>query len=246
MSEEHIYQFNDKLLHHHEKEVLASALFMSKWDEDILSGLRCGSCWLRRYDCYCNYVSQRKLSLEAACYSKVDVHVYMYYHYKEIGRSANTAHLLELLLPNSKITRLIYGFNIEKEKTMIEMIVTEIKSRNIKTCILYPTKTSKLLSEWMHVNNMNKFESSRDSESCCNREINTKMNIIALDGTYGQAETQFKYLKKMLKLASISHMPLVKLDLKNGYCMSMMTGLMSQVGKGIENEHDFIYHIFND
>lgn len=241
MTDQSIIHLNDRFLYHHEKEIVASALVLSKWDKDILSGLRCGKCWLRYYDCYCNYISQRKVSLDLICNSKLLVHIFIYYHYKEIGRSANTAHLLELLIPHSKITRLIYGYDLEKEKAMIEMIIDESKSFNIKTCILYPTKTSELLSKWITANNIRKFEANSSCDNN-NYDNNTTINIIALDGTYGQAETQFKYLKKILLLANVNPIPVVKLDLENGYCMSMMTGLMSQVGKGISYYHILLYH----
>ena len=209
MTEQSILQLNDKLLFHHEKEILASALIVSKWDKDISSGLRCGKCWLRFYDCYCNYISQRKVTLDLTLNSKLLVHIFIYYHYKEIGRSANTAHLLELFIPNSKITRIIYGYDIQKEKAMIEMIIDESKNLNVKTCILYPTKTSELLSKWITVNNISKFDASnnRNNNSCDN---NATINIIALDGTYGQAETQYKYLKKILLQANVNPIPLVK------------------------------------
>ena len=239
---EHVIDLNDNLFYHHEKEITASSLIISEWDKDILSGLRCSSCWLRSYDCYCGYISQRRLSLESLCKDNIHVHIFMYYHYKEIGRSANTAHLLELLLPNSKITRIIYGSDLQKEKAMIELLLTENKCHNVKTCILYPTKSSELLSNWIKISNIDKFKNSyNDKDYENNYENDSKINIIALDGTYGQAETQYKYVKKILTLANIFPIPVVKLDLEKGYCMSMMTGLMSQVGKG---NYMYIVYLF--
>ena len=75
---------------------------------------RCDKCWLRRYNCYCksfddirhciNEISSGKNAEIIQTGQSIHVlpDVFMYYHYSEIGRSANTAHVLEALLSPSE------------------------------------------------------------------------------------------------------------------------------------------------
>lgn len=78
---------------------------------------RCERCWLRLYDCHCDSISRirEEISKSADEEQQFDVRnvtnssaeveisltVCMYYHYSEIGRSANTAHFFEAILNDS-------------------------------------------------------------------------------------------------------------------------------------------------
>ena len=55
---------------------------------------------------------------------------------------------------------------------------------------------------------------------------------VALDGTYGNAARQWKYLRQSLEqLDSKVPLPVVKLDLELGRCNSAVAGIMHQPGK---------------
>jgi DTW domain-containing protein YfiP len=75
------------------------------------------------------------------------VKVCMYYHYQEIGRSANTAHLFGALCP-SATESIIFG-DVAKEQQLVREIKREYDEGEPITCILYPDRSAVLLSEWI-------------------------------------------------------------------------------------------------
>ena len=72
----------------------------------------------------------------------------MYYHYQEIGRSANTAHLMQAVCPHTNFSHLILG-DTESEIQLINEIIDENVRNEPMTCVLYPSKDAILLSEWI-------------------------------------------------------------------------------------------------
>ena len=75
---------------HHELTDLAYRFHIEKWSESISTN-RCPDCWLRKYECFC-YSIKENIDLSPPIGK-----VIIYYHFKELGRSCNTAHLLPLI-----------------------------------------------------------------------------------------------------------------------------------------------------
>jgi hypothetical protein len=84
----------------------------------------------------------------------------MYYHYQELGRSANTAHLMEAVCPSNHFERVVFG-DTEAEKKLVQDIITETLNDEPVTCVLYPSRDAILLSDWI----------KQRPESCKNKPI---------------------------------------------------------------------------
>ena len=84
----------------------------------------------------------------------------MYYHYQELGRSANTAHLFEAVCPTKNFEKVIFG-DTQAEIQLVNDIVKEINDDEPVTCVLYPSKDAVLLSDWI----------KQRPESCKNKPI---------------------------------------------------------------------------
>lgn len=84
----------------------------------------------------------------------------MYYHYQELGRSANTAHLMEAVCPSNHFERVVFG-DTEAEKKLVQDIITETLNDEPITCVLYPSRDAILLSDWI----------KQRPESCKNKPI---------------------------------------------------------------------------
>ncbi len=103
----------------------------------------------------------------------------MYYHYLELGRSANTAHVFEALCPD--ITDpLIFAAENDRELQLISEIKSEFEKNEPSTVILYPTPDAMFLSDWL----------KQRPESCKDKPV----RLVALDGTYPCARRQLRYL----------------------------------------------------
>ena len=108
----------------------------------------------------------------------------MYYHFQEIGRSANTGHLLEMLSPQSSCAPLVFG-DEESESKLIDEMVLEHAENRVATCVLYPSSDAASLAEWAASN-------KRTNNVCDNGGgVNNVgagdfvgVRMIALDGTY--------------------------------------------------------------
>ena len=72
----------------------------------------------------------------------------MYYHYQELGRSANTAHLFEAVCPNGNYERLIFGDTLG-EISLVQDMIKESREGKLMTCVLYPSNDAILLSDWI-------------------------------------------------------------------------------------------------
>lgn len=143
---------------------------MGTWDASInVTKHRCGRCWLKTPQCYCSALAERSIKYPMTNRSNV----ILYYHFKEIGRSANTGHILPILAPSwcSTVT-----FAEQKgDHDLIDMIKREQDEGVANTCILYPERGAPTLTEWL---------ASRPPGSA------ERVNIVALDGTYPQAVQQ--------------------------------------------------------
>jgi len=203
---------------------------MRRWHDsiDAQTGHRCPRCWLRSYECYCQELRgklQGKGMSEVAI-EKADVCIY--YHFLEVGRSANTGHLMQQLAPSA--TSSIVFANAPEEDQLVEEIVREYQQGDVRTCIMYPSTDAVLLSEWMA--NRTNNSSNRSSSSSCSSSSTTKRpaRLVALDGTYKTAVRQIKHLQKCLAAAGVP-MPVVKLDLDEKGCRSAVYGMMNQPDK---------------
>lgn len=97
----------------------------------------------------------------------------MYYHYQELGRSANTAHIFEAVCPSKNFERVVFG-DTEAEKKLVQDIITETINEEPVTCVLYPSKDAIFLSDWI----------KQRPESCKNKPIRYFYHPLALHFVY--------------------------------------------------------------
>lgn len=143
---------------------------MGVWSSSVnVSKHRCGNCWLKTGQCHCAVLSERRKKISAT----KRANVILYYHYKEIGRSANTGHILPILAPSWCST--VTFAEQRGDHDLIETIKKEQDEGVANTCILYPDRDAPTLTEWL---------ASRPPGS------SERVNIVALDGTYPQAVQQ--------------------------------------------------------
>lgn len=227
-------------------------------DNPDLQGGRCERCWTRKAQCYCTHLAeQRKVYAPVAPEAPDAINplsikgceVIMYYAPKELGRTPNTAHLFEELLPYCT-RRIIIGDEMEEQKLIAEM-VQEYRDGKPRTCIMYPTADAQLLSHWSEKAKA-LWAASSDSTgtgSTLNgqHQPDLPIRLIALDGTYSCAGRLYKHLHRCMTVAlagpgadksanpigpnGLNVVPVVKLDLADGGCRSAMAGIMQQPGK---------------
>lgn len=206
---------------HHECVQKAYRAAVEWWKEETSSGRRCRSCWLREYECFCPQTTIIKENLRNF-QEQVAVRMCIYYHFQEIGRSANTAHVFEAIysspLPDtikSSCEVILFG-DINAESKLIDEMNEEQESNCLQTCVLYPTNTAVSLNEWL---------ANRSDEA-----KSKPVRIVTLDGTYPQADRQWRHLARALELVHGKQLPLVKLDLVSGTVPSALLGIQSQPG----------------
>jgi DTW domain-containing protein YfiP len=223
---------------HHEMNRRSFAIKTAWWQEQTATGFRCPVCWLRHYECFCEAINARRQHYNAPEYALQHVQVLMYYHYQELGRSANTAHLLEALCPPAAFEKIVYGDTVAEQRLVAEMHAEALRGEQ-RTVVLYPSADAILLSDWM--------KTHRPPPSSSSSPL--PVRLVALDGTYAQASRQWKFLQKSLALLStpphscpsapsssssssiLPSLPVVKLDLEAGQCHSALAGIMHQPGK---------------
>ena len=195
------YEYGAYIDHHKiTKEAYTNALRLWEEGKANINCPRCHKCWLRTYECYCHNVTSRSDA------TMNNVRITMYYHYQELGRSANTAHVLSMLMPD-KCEDLIFG-DIVGEKKLVDSIKREQDSGNLETCILYPLNDCPTIAEW---------KASR-------KNPNGPLRIVAIDGTYSHAVRQVKHLQHLL---GETYLPVVRLQLE-GHTRSAVAGIMRQ------------------
>lgn len=201
-------------VNHHETLHQSYKAKMEWWrNETDVEKRRCKVCWLRVHQCYCDVLNEKRAKYEAWA-PKPDINVCIYYNSIEIARTANTAHSLEATCPwicNS----IVYG-DFESEKALLDDMEAEHRENRPQTCIMFPSKDAKLLSEWM---------GARPVE-----HSDKPIRLVMLDGTFPGASRQAKYLMNCCAVRGIPA-PLVKLDLEGDACKSAVAGMMYQPGK---------------
>jgi DTW domain-containing protein YfiP len=130
---------------HHELTLKTYRLSTTEYAASVANGSRCGSCWLRHYDCFCSYLLSRQQFYQHIL--PPSLRVTIYYHPKELMRSANTIHILSTLCPAISNT-IVFG-DVINESNLIEMILDEQDQNSRHTCILYPSPDSVLLPLWL-------------------------------------------------------------------------------------------------
>ena len=218
----------DQILRHHEKTGISYSAKIEWWKDEIESGRRCCRCWLRKYECFCSKISKMKLDL-SKFQEKISTRMCIYYHYQELGRSANTAHLYEAIFNSqngnenlsestihSSCETLRFG-DYDKEMEFLRELNEEQENNCPVTCVLYPSSKSIPLSEWM---------AARPVSTTQNRSV----RLVVLDGTYPQASRQFKYLSHAFQLLYQKEVPVVRLDLGDTPVRSALYGIQSQPG----------------
>ncbi len=197
------------------------------WAQEVASGTRCGVCWLRDYDCYCGNIPplREKFHQDIVDVEEVlEIHVefLLYYHYLEIGRSANTAHLLQALLsalPQEKYVKVVPKFvptvkqlilvDVEEESRFWEGVYQEaqkpLHERDAFTSVLYPCRHSVPLSQWLNENqilqsgysptSLSDITDAVKGEGC---QVNRRKTVrfVLLDGTYSTAAKIARYLEQ--------------------------------------------------
>ena len=197
---------------HHSSVIVSAKNKLRSWQEKVEVGpddeknytehasthCRCSTCWLKRHQCYCSFGSFRRdyyaTKLETE-YSNCEIIIY--YHYQEIGRSANTAHVFQMLCPSITST-LLYG-DVEAEGKLFREMKEESESgAGLRTCVLYPGTNAVRLDTWIaqqeklnrRMDGPIQAEAGQQAVSgtgCSGRFSNhSKYRIIALDGTYSQ------------------------------------------------------------
>lgn len=194
---------------HHAEVVKNMQATVSRWE----SGGRCSRCWLRSYDCYCTTLDERAREYEAQIV-EMNVDVVMYYYFLEVGRSGNTGHVLERLLPE-RCSSLVFGEE-DKEQELVNTMIDEHKRGVIDTVVLYPSSDALLLSEFV--------EKRRTSASA---HLAKNVRLVALDGTYSTARRQCRWLESVLGQAGVP-LPVAKLDLSENGCPSIFLGVQQQ------------------
>lgn len=201
-------------VNHHETLHISYSEKIKWWhNETDIEKRRCKACWLRTSQCFCS-VLHKKRDVYEAWTPKPNINVCIYYNSIEIARTANTAHSLEVTCP-SICNSLVYG-DLENEVKLLDDIQREYEEGQPQTCIMFPSNSAMLLSEWMQAR----------PATCTDKPI----RLIMLDGTFPGASRQAKYLMGCCAVRGIPA-PLVKLDLEGGACKSAVAGMMYQPGK---------------
>ena len=176
---------------HHEKTRASYSGFLHAWHRKIDEG-RCAGCWLRSYDCCCeSYLLGRQKLYESLGAQSVDFLIY--YHFRELGRSANTAHVLELLL---QCPTIVYGDHV-KELALAAEIRQEVQEGRQRTVVLYPSSEALSLSQW--------FQSSSGGDCERNKGPCSNPRFVLLDGTYSDARKMVKHLQHLLAMDGTKH-----------------------------------------
>ena len=180
---------NEYIGGHHEKTI-ASYLKAAEYCVKTFTSHRCPQCWLIRNHCFCSKLFARHSFYENEGLIFNNVKVTIYYHFKEVGRSANTAHILPLLLPRYCDT-LLFG-DVVAEEAFFSKIRSELNAGVNTTCFLYPTADAPFISDWM-LSARARRSVDTDSEgytaaaAVANDTDRKIANIVILDGTYSQA-----------------------------------------------------------
>ena len=221
-------------LGHHPKFLESYRIKLEAWgeaQERTNDTRRCGRCWLRCYQCYCTKLDERA-ELYGSSLRLVNSSILNYYGFKEIGRSPNTAHVMDELLPYAS-SRLIFG-DLSSEDKLIDELCEEYTNHRIRSCILYPSDDAKVVSDWRieteeyNAQGDTPFELGKEEEG---ESSKSRYRLISLDGTYSDARKMFHYLCLRLKARGVP-IPVVKLDLgEEGFIKSAYLGIMHQPGR---------------
>ncbi len=194
---------------------------------------RCERCWTRKFQCYCSVLQESK-DKKSASREDLNVDFVIYLSLKELGRTANTAHILKELIPEN-CTRLLYTDEVNEQKLIAE-IASEIRLGVKRTSILYPSNDASSIQDWQHPpSTESAVLSSETVEKSSKKALpSPRPRLVALDGTYKEAARMYKYLQRCLRTIlddPAAVLPVVKLDLGVGGKRSAYLGLQAQPTK---------------
>lgn len=178
---------------HHELTLKPARDALEEWN-DVVSqeSRRCRFCWLRYYNCFCGYLNAKRNQyhemispFSCPTNESPSITVTIYYHYHEIGRSANTMHILEVLCPDL-CKNIILG-DINEETQLLQRIIQSQDDERLgkfsrRIAVLYPSPDSVTIPKWLIVGNPLTTNSELSQPSTVE-----SIELIVLDGTYGQA-----------------------------------------------------------
>mmetsp|Transcript_14554 Transcript_14554/g.21927 ORF Transcript_14554/g.21927 Transcript_14554/m.21927 type:complete len:414 (+) Transcript_14554:38-1279(+) len=223
---------------HHDLTLRAYYRSMYEWERSVEGrSSRCRECWLRPQDCFCGPLRTRRDLYRTLQRERkgedvpVTVTVTVYYHYQEVGRSANTLHILPVLCPETCET-LVFG-DVKGEEALVQRIADEQDQERVRTCVLYPSEDSVSLAEWMETNALSPLTQTEGERPHKRSSSDMSINMVVLDGTYSHARRQMKHLRQCLcrvgqKRGKEYKLPVVRLDLEAGQCASAIIGVMRQ------------------
>eukprot|EP01031_Cornospumella_fuschlensis_P040948 gene40948-49948_t len=193
---------------------------------------RCGKCWLRPYQCYCEKLiaQQEAIGEVIGPFANSQVEVVIFYTFVEVGRSANTAHIFQNLCP--EICKTIIQCDSEAEDRLFSTIMQEKVQGIEKTCILFPSSSSISFSSWIagvYATSQSSGHSSASDASSSATQSVPSVRLIFLDGTYSGANRLASMFSKAREHYDVS-LPFVHLDLEGGL-RSAMAGVMYQPAK---------------
>lgn len=180
---------------HHEKILASRTACITDWAEKI-QGNRCPACWLRLRQCHCDYLQPRKEQYTTELLNcPAFPEFIMYYHFRELGRSANTAHIFDAILGCKKI---VFG-DLEAEEQLADEIAAEYhcmhrdgEVSSTVTIILYPSRDSKGINEWTQGRRSLFLDPTRWKSAA-----RPRTRCVLLDGTYSDAEKIIKHMEKV-------------------------------------------------
>jgi DTW domain-containing protein YfiP len=121
----------------------------------------------------------------------------------------------------------VYG-NVADEMALFKQIAEEnaqYSSSGVCTCVLYPSSTAVSLNEWLSCHTSSDYS---DQGQSTHRPDKKLVRLILLDGTYIQANKQYKHLLKCNDVYKLG-LTFVKLDFDGeGGCNSAMSKITKQ------------------
>eukprot|EP01031_Cornospumella_fuschlensis_P040842 gene40842-49814_t len=172
---------------------------------------RCGKCWLRPYQCYCEKLiaQQEALGEVIGPFANSQVEVVIFYTFVECDSEA--------------------------EDRLFSTIMQEKVQGIEKTCILFPSSSSISFSSWIagvsaatSQATSSGHSSASDASSSATQTV-PSVRLIFLDGTYSGANRLASMFSKAREHYNVS-LPFVHLDLEGGL-RSAMAGVMYQPAK---------------
>ena len=172
------------------------------------------ACWARWSQCLCEYFGERKRSFystkegAATTLQAANIHILSWYHQKELGRTANTAHIYEELCGPAVCTRIVYG-DEGPEAALIEDIIREAETGQRRTAVLFPRHDAVPIGDFYQELAL---QQKVDDE---NDMILPPLRLVAIESSYSKANRMVKLIENAVNTRGVA-IPLAKLGVKEG------------------------------